>query len=134
MKTLRFIGIFTVIFALVACSCVSVAAEETDYIPQQIEFIVDSARTIMGYDGSDEAYNSYIESTGAASSVGLMIETLNRIGNVGDFFAGTPIDKISISYDTPKLAVKDFFPKCYIITNKVNRRASEEITYISYSV
>ena len=92
MKTLRFIGIFTVIFALVACSCVSVAAEETDYIPQQIEFIVDSARTIMGYDGSDEAYNSYIESTGAASSVGLMIETLNRIGNVGDFFAGTPID------------------------------------------
>ena len=92
MKILKIIGIFAVVCALVACSSVPAFAEDTTYIPQQIEFIVDSARTIMGYDGSDEAYNSYIESTGAASSVGLMIETLNRMGNVGDFFAGTPID------------------------------------------
>ena len=56
-------------------------ADTNDYIPEWLSFTVDSANTIMRYNGSDVAFNSYLQGTAQAAAYGGMVQALNRIDN-----------------------------------------------------
>lgn len=54
-------------------------ADTTDYIPEWLDFVVDSTNTILGYSGSDVAFNSYLQGTAKAAEYGAMLQALQSI-------------------------------------------------------
>lgn len=54
-------------------------ADTDEYIPEWLDFTVGSLQKIVGYDGSDVAYNSYLQGTAQAAGYGAMVQALNSI-------------------------------------------------------
>ena len=66
-------------FVLIFATTINVCADITDqfqYIDQQFDFIVNSARDIVGYDKDSQYFNDYITETKNASAYGTMINLL----------------------------------------------------------
>ena len=84
---------------LIFATTINVCADITDqfqYIDQQFDFIVNSARDIVGYDKDSQYFNDYITETKNASAYGTMINLLYPSSQVvGGLYYGRPFSFVT---------------------------------------
>ena len=132
MKKQLFIIFLSVvlIFATTINACADIA-DQFQYIDQQFDFIVNSARDIVGYDKNSQYFNDYVAETKNASSYGTMINLLYPTSQVLDglyygrpfqFFTNGVVPEFSDTADSQFrgcIANRNFVDRLYQFANGV---------------